>query len=256
MTDKALALVTGATAGIGRAFAERLSRDGHDLVIVARNTARLEELASSLPTSVEIVSADLGDDEQLALVEARLRVGDVGMLVNNAGFATNGALHEIPIAEEEMMLRVNVRAVLRLTAAALPSMVENRRGDILNISSMAGFLTGGGAATYSAAKAYVTMFSQSLHASYQAKGIRVVAVCPGFTHTEFHDRAGGQPDVPEFMWLSVDQVVDAALADLAAGRDLSIAGLPYKVIRILTKALPAPVLGVVMSRQRSRRGRD
>ena len=250
-------MVTGASSGIGQGFARRLAADGHPVVLVARDRARLEALASELPVEAEVLVADLGDDAQLAAVEDRLRRPDITVLVNNAGLGTAQALHEADVDAEERMLRVNVRAVLRLTAAALPGLVERGRGDVLNVSSMAGFLPGGGAATYSASKAYVTALSQSLAATYADRGVRVVAVCPGFTHTEFHDRAGGgQPTPPGFLWLTVDQVVERALADLAAGRDLSIAGAPYRVIRTLTRTLPEPLLRRLIAVGRARRGRD
>lgn len=257
MAKKGTALVTGASSGIGLGFVRRLAADGHALVLVARDRERLDRLAAELPVDVEVLVADLSDDTQLATVEERLRGPDIGVLVNNAGFGTVGELHEVDPADEERMLRVNVRAVLRLSMAALPVMVERGAGDILNVSSMAGFLPGGGAATYGASKAYVTALSQSLAAQYAGRGVRVLAVCPGFTHTEFHQRAGGsRPSAPPLLWLSVDQVVAAAFHDLAAGRDVSVAGMPYKAIRTLTRTLPPAVLRRVMAASSVRRGRD
>jgi len=150
------ALITGASSGIGLAFARRLAADGHPLVLVARDQARLERLAAELPVEAEVLAADLGEDKALDAVADRLQRSDIGMLVNNAGFGTSGPLHEIDVAAEEALLRVNVRAVLRLTMAALPGMLERGAGDIVNISSMAGFLPGSGASTYGASKAYVT----------------------------------------------------------------------------------------------------
>ncbi len=257
MATAGTALITGASSGIGLAFARRLAADGHPLVLVARDRARLERLAAELPVEAEVLAADLGEDKALDAVADRLQRSDIGVLVNNAGFGTSGALHEIDVAAEEALLRVNVRAVLRLTMAALPGMLERGAGDIVNISSMAGFLPGSGASTYGASKAYVTALSQSLAATYGASGVRTIAVCPGFTHTEFHARAGGgEPGVPSLLWLTPEQVVVTALKDLDAGRDLSIAGLPYKVIRALTRTLPGPVLRRLLSAGRARRGRD
>lgn len=251
-----VALVTGASAGIGAAFARRLSADGYDVVLVARNAQRLEELAGELPGAAEVLPADLGEDAGVNTVADRLRAGDVDLLVNNAGFGTNGSLDEVDIAAEDAMLQVNVRAVLHLTHAALPAMLERGSGAILNISSMAGFTPGVGAATYSASKAYVTMLSRSLNATYAPRGVRVLAVCPGFTRTEFHDRLGGRPSMPEFMWLSAEQVVDAALADLAAGRDTSVAGRQYQALRLLSRYTPDAVVKPIAGIVRSRRGRD
>src|SRR5579884_72630 len=247
------ALVTGASVGIGAAFARRLAADGHALVLVARHAYRLRQLAGSLPVDTEVLAADLGDDEGLARVADRLRVGDLDMLVNNAGFGTNGAFHEIDIAAEESMLRVNIRAVLHLTHTVLPVMLDHGSGAILNISSMAGFTPGAGAATYGASKAWVTMFSRSLHATYADRGVRVLAVCPGFTRTEFHDRLGGRPTLPDWMWLSADQGVGTALADLAAGRDVSVAGRQYQALRLLSRYTPEPVVKRISSAVRERR---
>jgi hypothetical protein len=250
-----LALVTGASSGIGEAFARRLSAQGRPLVLVARDTQRLQRLTDELPTDAEVLAADLGEDEGLGRVEERLRAGDVQLLVNNAGFGTNGELHEIDLAAEDSMLAVNVRAVLRLSAVALSAMVARGSGDIVNVSSMAGFVPGGGAASYAASKAYVTMLSQSLATTYRDRGIRVLAVCPGFTRTEFHTRNGSAPSSPDWMWLTPEQVVETALKDLSAGRDVSIAGTPYRVARAVTKPMPDAVMRRVSAVVRSRRGR-
>lgn len=254
------ALVTGATAGIGAAFARRLAADGYDLVIVARDEQRLEQVARELEQHhghrVEVLTADLTSDEGCERVEARLRGGGIDLLLNNAGFGTNGALHEIDIAQEEAMLRLDVRAVMRLTAAALPGMVVAGRGEILNVASFAGLVPSAGAATYAAAKAYVIALSEGLAMQYAPHGVRVMAVCPGFTHTEFHARSGSQMDgMPERMWLSTEQVVDAALADLRRGRPVSIPGGVYKGLAVATRLLPRRVLLEVGRRAASRRGR-
>lgn len=251
-----VAIVTGASSGIGAAFARRLAADGHDLVLVARNAQRLQELADPLPVRTEVLAADLDDDAGLAKVADRSRAGDVEVLVNNAGFGTNGAFDEVDISGEDSMLRVNVRAVLHLSHAVLPSMLARGRGAILNVSSMAGFTPGAGAATYGASKAWVTMFSRSLHATYAARGVQVLAVCPGFTRTEFHDRLGGRPAMPDWMWLSAEQVVDSAMSDLAAGRDMSVAGRQYQALRLLSRYTPEPVVKRIAGAVRSRRGRD
>jgi len=235
------ALVTGATAGIGAAFARQLAGRGHGLVLVARDTARLESAAVQLRTygvQVEVLTADLASDEGCARAEWRCGEG-IGLLVNNAGLGTKGAFHEVDRDAEEHLLRLNIRSVMRLTHAALPSMVERGTGAIVNVSSVAGFSPGTRSATYSASKAWVTNFSESLHLQYAPQGVKVLALAPGFTRTEFHSRAemdvGG---IPERMWLSADEVVRTALADLDRGRSLSVPGAQYKAIVAATRIIP------------------
>lgn len=234
----ATALVTGATAGIGAAFARQLADRGYDLVLVARDRTRLEAMAASLPVDVEVLAADLATDEGCARIEWRLGEG-IDLLVNNAGLGNPGAFDEVDRDDEEHLLRLNVRAVLRLTHAALPAMLERGSGAVVNVSSMAGFAPGARGASYSASKAWVTNFSQSLHLQYADRGVRVLATCPGFTRTEFHDRA--QMDmsaVPSRMWLDADDVVREALADLDRGRALSIPGRQYKALLVATRLVP------------------
>jgi len=249
------ALVTGATAGIGAAFTRQLAARGHDLVLVARDAARLESAAQQLRTygvQVEVLAADLGDDEGCAAVEKRCAAG-VDVLVNNAGLGTKGDFHEIDLEHEEHMLRVNVRAVMRLTHAALPSMVARGSGAIVNVSSVAGFAPGARAVTYSASKAYVTNFSESLHLQYAEHGVKVLALCPGFTRTEFHSRADMDiSGVPERMWLDAEQVVATALADLDKGKSLSVPGAQYKAIVGATRVIPPSVQRTVLRGLQSR----
>lgn len=249
------ALVTGATAGIGASFARQLAGRGHDLVLVARDATRLErsaELLRKTGVQVEVLAADLADDEGCARVEQRCAAG-VDVLVNNAGLGTKGDFHEVDIADEEHMLRVNVRAVLRLTHAALPSMVAQRRGAVINVSSVAGFAPGARAVTYSASKAWVTNFSESLHLQYAAQGVKVLALCPGFTRTEFHSRADMDTSgIPSRMWLAADDVVRTALADLDKGKSLSVPGGQYKAIVAATRLIPPSVQRTVLRGLQSR----
>lgn len=282
------ALVTGASAGLGAQFARRLAAQGHDLVLVARGRDRLEELAADLRQTcdvrVEVLVADLADRAQLQVVADRLAstraaagtgdadvvdadsgVGAVDLLVNNAGFGLATGFLDSDIADEERALDVMCRAVLVLTHAAARAMVARagrrpalrageRAGAILTVSSVAGFTAMG---TYSAAKAWVTTFSQGLAVELAPHGVHVTAVCPGFTHTEFHERARmDMSRLPEVAWLDADDVVATALADLDRGRPVSVPGLHYKALAGLLQAVPTGLTSraaVALSRRRRTR---
>ena len=234
------ALVTGATAGIGLEFARQLAARGHGLVLVARDEARLtsvaEELRSTYAVEVEVLVADLGDKAQCATVEARLADRDrpIELLVNNAGFGLKQRFLDNDIEAEQGLLDVLVTAVLRLSHAALGPMAERGRGGVINVSSVAAFLPRG---TYSAAKAWVNSFSEWAHNEYKPKGVTVMALCPGFTKTEFHQRMQVKRG-EGFMWLEADFLVRKSLEDFDKGRAYSIPGAQYKTIIALTKAIP------------------
>jgi short-subunit dehydrogenase len=238
------ALVTGATAGIGLEFARQLAARGHGLVLVARDEARLasvaEELRSTYGIEVEVLVADLGDLAQCATVEARLADRDrpIELLVNNAGFGLKQRFLDNDIEAEAGMLDVLVTAVLRLSHAALGPMAERGRGGVINVSSVAAFLPRG---TYSAAKAWVNSFSEWAHNEYKPQGVTVMALCPGFTKTEFHERMQVKRG-DNFMWLDVEFLVKTALADFDKGRTFSIPGAQYKTVVALTRAVPSGVL--------------
>lgn len=235
------ALVTGATAGIGNAFARRLASDGHDLVLVARDGARLEQVAEQLRATgvtVEVLSADLTDPAQRAQVEQRLADDDrpVDLLVNNAGFGANQSFARGSIDVEQQQIDLMVTAVMRLSRAAVGGMVQRQRGSIVNVSSVAGFLPFG---TYGAAKAWVTAFSQGLATEVGPKGVQVMVLCPGFVRTEFHERAGmDMRGLDERLWLDADRLVADAMADLARGKVISVPGLAYKAVAAATHVLP------------------
>ena len=240
------ALVTGPTAGIGRSFAHQLAQQGHDLVLVARDRARLESEAASLRSSygvqVEVLPADLTDRAELATVEARLADVDrpVDLLVNNAGFGLKQRFLDNPVDVEQAMLDVLVTAVLRLSHAALGPMSERGSGGIINVSSVASFLPRG---TYAAAKAWVNSFSEWAALEYRAQGVTVTCLCPGFTRTEFHERMDvGRGSAPDFMWLDADDLVAQALKDHARGRVWSIPSTQYKVITTVARMVPTSVL--------------
>jgi short-subunit dehydrogenase len=257
------ALVTGATAGIGAAFARRLAVEFHDLVLVARDAKRLASVAAELRdahgVSVEVLSADLATDEGCGAVEARLADAErpIDVLVNNAGIGLRDSFLRNNVEDEERMLRLNVRAVMRLTHAALPVMVARGRGDVVNVSSVAGFGPTAPGSTYSATKAWVINFSESLHLAVRAKGVRVVALCPGFVRTEFHARAGiPTSSIKDRLWLDADSVARAALADLRRGRAVSTPSLQYKVLGGLVRHVPRPIFMRVIGTAARRAGRD
>ncbi|MGF9754457.1 SDR family oxidoreductase [Microvirga sp. 0TCS3.31] len=242
-------LITGATAGIGHEFAVQLAARGDDLVLVARDSARLEEVAEELrrthQVEVEVLVADLTDREQLAAVEARLADHDrpVDLLVNNAGFGLKKRFLDNTADDEAAMLEVLVTAVLRLSHAALGAMAERGHGGIINVSSVAAFLPRG---TYSASKAWVNSFSEWAHLEYRSRGVKVMALCPGFTKTEFHERMEVKRG-EGFMWLDADFLVRTSLEDFEKGRAYSIPGMQYKAIRVLTTAIPNRVLRLTQS---------
>lgn len=199
-----------------------------------------------------LAEADVSREEDVqSLVDRTLDTfGRVDILVNNAGFGMYQRFGLAELADEERQLALNVRAVLRLSHAAVRSMTGRGAGQIINISSVAGFVPRGGNATYSASKAWVTMFSEGLAVQLAGSGVTVTAVCPGFTHTEFHERASAEMShVPDRMWLDAKTVVAEGLADAAKGRPVSVPSLRYKVLVSATRSLPRPLLRKIMTRR-------
>ena len=233
------ALVTGASSGIGAAFARRLSADGYDVVAVARRQDRLEQLLAE-GGATEIIVADLSSAEGCGAVEARIAAGGIDLLINNAGIGVGAGFDETPIEAEEGMLALNVRAVMRLTHVAVPLMLKAGRGEIINVSSVAAFTAVAGFATYSASKAYVVALSESLAVRYSSHGVTVMALCPGYVRSEMHERS----EMPSsglqarLLWWNADALVDVALRDLRRGRVICLPGLPYKASVAATKLLP------------------
>ncbi|WP_131736198.1 SDR family NAD(P)-dependent oxidoreductase [Actinomadura roseirufa] len=241
------ALVTGASSGIGESFARLLAGRGADLVIVARRAGRLDGLARELVeryrVAVEVLAADLTDPVQRGEVERRLRADPVELLVNNAGHGAFGAFAELPLDDHLAEIELNVGALVRLTHAAVPGMVERGRGGVLNVASMAGFAPSPGSATYGATKAYVISFSESLHSEVAGTGVHVTALCPGFTRTR--DDAPSNP-----LWLRREAVARAGLEAVAAGRALCVPGAQYKAALPALKLMPRPLVRAAVNRVR------
>jgi hypothetical protein len=256
-----VAWVTGASAGIGRAFAEALAQRGHDLVLIARRSDRLASLAQELGArhgaAAEPLVADLGDAAGLEAVASRIANEAPALLVNNAGFGTAGPFAGLDPARELDQVRLLVAAVVRLTRAALPGMLARGSGGIVNVSSVAGEAPGPFNATYSASKAFVSSFTEAVHEEVRGSGVRVLALLPGFTRTEFQDVAGvDKSAIPAFAWLEADAVVNECLRDLERGQARSIPSAGYKLVvaaeRLAPRALVRRLAGAIWRRAQPR----
>ncbi|CAN2246007.1 DltE Short-chain dehydrogenases of various substrate specificities [actinobacterium SCGC AAA044-D11] len=252
------ALVTGATAGIGESFTRLLASKGYDLVLVARDKKRLQERATSLSKkykiNVEILQADLSVPAQLARVEKRLSSSKkpIEVLINNAGFGIKDSFLVSSIEDELLLIDVLARAPMQLMHAVLPQMISRDSGTIINNSSVASFIAGG---TYSAAKSYLTVHTESLHTELSKTNIKISALCPGFTHTEFHQRGKMKMSgLPNFMWLEADRVVAESWQAAQAGKVICIPGWQYKILSTIARFGPRPLvrkLGIkIRARQR------
>jgi len=255
-------VVTGPTAGIGRVFAERLAARGHDLLLVSRDAQRLETVAAELAARhgvrADAYAADLAADAAVEALAAELaRRPRVDVLVNNAGFGTKGPLASTDPAAQSRMVHVHCAAPLRLAQAVLPGMVARRSGAIVNVASVAAFVTSAGNVTYSATKAFLQLLSEGMAAEVAHAGVRVQALCPGFTRTEFHDRAGlAKSAIPGFAWQSAEQVVNASLAALERGGPVTVVpGASYQAVVALLRHTPLRVLSRAIRLARLR-GRD
>jgi len=252
------ALVTGATAGIGESFTRLLAEKGFDLVLVARDNKRLQERAKSLSkkykVEVEILQADLSVPAQLAKVEKRLSNAKkpIEVLINNAGFGIKDSFLSSNIADEKRLIDVLAKTPMQLMHAVLPQMLDRNSGTIINVSSVASFIAGG---TYSAAKSYLTVHTESLHTELSKTNIKISALCPGFTRTEFHQRGKMKMSgLPNFMWLEADRVVSESWRAAMAGKAICIPGWQYKILSTIARFGPRPLirkLGIkVRARQR------
>lgn len=255
------ALVTGASSGIGEAMARQLGAAGTDVVLVARNEARLEDIAGEIRgrngVKVDVLVADLADPTQLAAVEARVASTEapVELVVNNAGYGLNGDFTERSADDHEGMIRTNVVALMRLTHAAVERMRPGSWGGILNVSSVVSFQPGPGSADYAATKAYVTSLTLGLHEELRGSGVHVTCLCPGATRTEFQDRGGYAIDMPSFIWQGPDEVARAGLAGVGVNTALVTPGVHNVALhwssRLLPGALTRRVAGAVADRTRT-----
>jgi len=252
------ALITGASAGLGKLFARRLAERGHDVILVARREERLKSLAARIEREcgvrAEPLRADLTEDSDLHAVENRIEhSANLAMLVNNAGFGTLPGFHEDGRLVLERMVRLHVLAVTRLTHAALQVMLEQRRGAIINVSSLAAFLRPPSGLLYCATKAWMNRFTEGLHLLTHGTGVRVHALCPGFTYTEFHDAMGfDRCQVPGRWWQRAEDVVEASLRGLEKGRLIVVPGLRYKALRAALAVTPRPLMRWLNLRRRRR----
>jgi uncharacterized protein len=237
-----VALITGASSGIGAEFARQLADRGYSLVLIARRKEKLEALAQEIreknSVSIEILPADLSQDAGIQVVERRIAELDrLELLVNNAGYGISGHFYQSDIERQVGMIQVHVIASVRLTRAALSQMVARRSGGIINVSSMSAFVPSAGV-TYSSTKAYLVKFAQALQYDLAGTGVRVQALCPGLTYSEFHDTPEysrfNRDKVPGFLWLSAEKVVSESLRDLESGKVICVPGRIYRLVKALS----------------------
>jgi len=255
------ALITGASSGIGEAFARQLAAEGTDLVLVARRLDRLKQLAEELESDrldIEVLVADLSDREATQRVVQRLEDNSmaVDLLINNAGFGTVGDFIEQDPEIESTMIGVNVTALNRLAHAAGSAMAARGRGGILNVSSIAGFSPSPKSATYGATKAFVTSFSEALNIELGPQGVAVSCLCPGLTETEFQEKANYSPSaLPKAFWQSAEQVAAAGLAGISGGTAVIVPGAHNKVAKALAAAVPNSIVRRVAKRLAAANGK-
>jgi len=251
------ALVTGATAGIGESFSRLLASHKYHIVLVARDLPRLHERAHGLEekfgVKTHVIQADLATDEGCLTVQKYILENQIDVLINNAGFGTNKAFTASSIEIEQQLLDVLVRTPMRLMHAALPLMKQRNSGVIINVSSVAGYIAGG---TYSASKSYLTVLSESLNTELAATNVKVSALCPGFTRTEFHQRGKmSMKGLPNFMWLNSDRLVEQSWRDALKGKPVSIPGWQYKFLVFVVQSVPRFIVRKVGMNMRAKQRR-
>ena len=250
-TNRPVALITGASAGIGASFAHQLAAEGYDLILVARRAAALEQLAAELQSkhavSAETIAADLTRDDDVSVVARKLAADErLALLVNNAGFGSRGMFFDADPEQQDAMHRLHVLATERLTRAALPGMIARRRGGIINVASVAAFIQSAGNISYCATKAWMVSFTEGLYLELRRMGspVTVQALCPGYTYTEFHEAMGVDRSkiMTKSWWWSADEVVRQSLTGLKQGKLFVIPGRRYRVLAALAKFIPRRVL--------------
>jgi short-subunit dehydrogenase len=248
------ALVTGATSGIGESFTRLLASNRYDIVLVARDVPRLQERAQGLESKygikTHVIQADLATDEGCLAIEKYIAENQVDVLVNNAGFGTSKAFTMSTLEVEQQLLDVLVRTPMRLMHVALPLMKARNNGIIINVSSVAGYIAGG---TYSASKSYLTVLSESLNTELSATNVKVSALCPGFTRTEFHQRGKmSMKGLPNFMWLNSDRLVEQSWRDALKGKAVSVPGWQYKLLVFIVETMPRSIVRKVGMNMRAK----
>ena len=253
-TSRGTALITGASAGIGAEFARQLAAGGYDLILVARRGDRLAALADELNVNVECISADLTDRQDMRRACDRAAACDtLTMLVNNAGFGSRPLLHEMPEDQLYAMATLHVTAVVMLTRAALPGMIARRAGRVITVSSVAAFFASPSDVLYCSSKTWQNAFTEGLSIELVGTGVGAMALCPGFTYTEFHDVVGtGRGHVPRWLWLPADRVVRDGLLASQRGKRLCIPTWRYRLIVWGSRLIPRP-LRIALARRRFRK---
>ncbi|HXJ44018.1 MAG TPA: SDR family oxidoreductase [Bryobacteraceae bacterium] len=240
--NRPVALITGASSGIGATFARKLAGRGFNLILVARRADKLAELARDLPVECEIVTADLSTDAGVSAVTSAIRgCAELELLVNNAGFGTLGRFWSADLAGQDSMHRVHVLAVMQLTRAALEGMTARNKGGVINVSSVAAFSINEGNVSYCSTKAWMNSFTEGLALELNGvnSAVKVQALCPGFTITEFHDTLGvDRKGIPGFLWMQAHEIVDASLRGLDRGKVIVVPGWIYRTIVSLLRPLP------------------
>ena len=255
--DRKTACITGATSGIGAAFAKRFAEQGYDLIITGRRKEKIESLSNTLSKenkiSVEVIIAELSDDKELELLAEKIKeIKNLEILVNNAGFAKQNLFHEEDFSTHEVMLKVHNLALIKLCHAVLPHMVSKGKGIIINVSSLSAFTPFPTNAIYSASKSFVKLFSESIYLELKGTGVKVQALCPGMTRTDFHEKMGFDKntfykDKGMMKAMTPEEVIDISLQYLEKDKVLCVPGGNNKFSSFLLKVLPQAVIYKVVS---------